>query len=139
MILEEWRQRQGVGERLNEKQLPFIYYKSDYADRKPIGSMIVVRNAPRERFEEFYKQWYRPNLMGVIVVGDIDRDEIERKIVDIFGDLANPEEAAERTPTLVPDHEETLYSIDTDPGVDDRLFQIVDEAAYCGCYCGRLW
>ena len=47
VILEEWRQRQGVGERLNEKQLPFIYYKSDYADRKPIGSMIVVRNAPR--------------------------------------------------------------------------------------------
>ena len=76
VILEEWRQRQGVGERLNEKQLPFIYYKSDYADRKPIGSMIVVRNV-RERFEEFYKQWYRPNLMGVIVVGDIDRDEIE--------------------------------------------------------------
>ena len=125
VILEEWRQRQGVGERLNEKQLPYIYYKSDYADRKPIGSMIVVRNAPRERFEEFYKQWYRPNLMGVIVVGDIDSDEIERKIVDIFGDLENLEEAAERTPTLVPDHEETLYSIDTDPELTIASFRLL--------------
>ena len=125
VILEEWRQRQGVGERLNEKQLPFIYYKSDYADRKPIGSMIVVRNAPRERFEEFYKQWYRPNLMGVIVVGDIDRDEIERRIVDIFGDLENLEEAVERTLTLVPDHEETLYSIDTDPELTIASFRLL--------------
>ncbi len=125
VILEEWRQRQGVGERLNEKQLPFIYYKSDYADRKPIGSMIVVRNAPRERFEEFYKQWYRPNLMGVIVVGDIDRQEIEQRIIEIFGELKNPEGALERTPTPVPDHEETLYSIDTDPELTIASFRML--------------
>jgi zinc protease len=125
VILEEWRQRQGVGERLNEKQLPFIYYKSDYANRKPIGSMIVVANAPRERFEEFYKEWYRPNLMGVIVVGDIDRKEIERKIEDVFGALENPEGADERTPTPVPDHDETLYSIDTDPELTIASFRLL--------------
>lgn len=115
VILEEWRSRQGVGERLSERQRPLIYFKSNYADRNPIGSMIVVRNAPRERFEEFYNDWYRPNLMGVIVVGDIDKHEIEQKIIDTFSDLENPENAPERTPTEVPDHDEMLFSIETDP------------------------
>ncbi len=115
VILEEWRSRQGVGERLSERQRPFLYFKSDYADRNPIGSMIVVANAPRERFVEFYKTWYRPNLMGVIVVGDIDKDAIEQQIVDTFSSLENDVDAVERTPTEVPDHEETLFSIETDP------------------------
>ncbi len=125
VILEEWRSRQGVGERLSEGQLPFIFYKSRYAQRKPIGSMIVVRNAPRERFEEFYKDWYRPNLMGIIVVGDINRDDIERRIIDIFGKLENPEGAPERDPSPVPDHEETLYSIDSDPELTISSFRLL--------------
>ena len=79
VILEEWRSRQGAGERLSEKQFPYIFYKSRYAQRKPIGSMVVVRNAPRERFEEFYKEWYRAELMGVIVVGDIDGEDVEQR------------------------------------------------------------
>lgn len=125
VILEEWRSRQGVGERLSERQLPFIFYKSRYAQRKPIGSMIVVRNAPRERFEEFYQRWYRPNLMGVIVVGDIDRHDIERRIIDIFGKLENPADAPERVPSPVPDHEETLYSIDSDPELTIASFRML--------------
>lgn len=125
VILEEWRSRQGVGERLSEKQRPFIYFKSDYASRKPIGSMIVVRNAPRERFEEFYEEWYRPNLMGVIVIGDIDKEAIEQKIIDTFSSLENPENAQERTPTEVPDHEETLFSIESDPELTIASFRML--------------
>ncbi len=125
VILEEWRSRQGVGERLSERQRPLIYFRSNYADRNPIGSMIVVGNAPRERFEEFYNDWYRPNLMGVIVVGDIDKHEIEEKIIATFSDLENPEDAPERKPTEVPDHEDTLFSIETDPELTIASFRML--------------
>ncbi len=125
VILEEWRSRQGVGERLSEAQRPFLYYKSDYADRNPIGSMIVVANAPRERFVEFYKDWYRPNLMAVMVVGAVDRDAIEQKIIETFGPLENPENAPEREPTEVPDHEETLFSIESDPELTLASFRMM--------------
>lgn len=127
VILEEWRSRQGVGERLSEKQLPYIFYKSRYAERKPIGSMVVVRNAPRERFEDFYRQWYRPELMGVVVVGDIDGKDVEQRIIDVFSKLENPEDAPERTPSEVPDHEETLYSIDTDPELTIASFRMLSK------------
>lgn len=125
VILEEWRSRQGAGERLSEKQIPYIFYKSRYAQRKPIGSMVVVRNAPRERFKEFYKDWYRPELMGVIVVGDIDGKDVEQRIKDVFGKLENDEDATERTPSEVPDHEESLYSIDTDPELTIASFRML--------------
>tara|TARA_B100000900_G_scaffold414470_1_gene441194 strand:+ start:621 stop:3506 length:2886 start_codon:yes stop_codon:yes gene_type:complete len=125
VILEEWRSRQGVGERLSERQRPFIYFKSSYADRNPIGSMVVVGNAAKERFEEFYNDWYRPNLMGVIVVGDIDKNDIEQKIIDTFSSLENPENAPERTPTEVPVHEETLFSIETDPELTIASFRML--------------
>ncbi len=115
VVEEEWRARQGAGQRLVERQYPFIYYNSKYAERLPIGSMVVVKRAPPQRFIDFYNDWYRPNLMAVIAVGDFQSAFIEDRIREYFQDLENPVDAPERLPTEVPDHEETLVSIETDP------------------------
>jgi len=125
VIVEEWRTRQGAQRRLLERQYPYIYYDSRYADRDPIGSMVVVRNAPRERFLDFYNKWYRPNLMAVIVVGDVDREDIAKRIHAHFSDLTNPEDEVEREYYEVPDHEETLYSIEADPEMTIASMQIL--------------
>ncbi len=125
VIEEEWRSRQGAGQRLSERQYPFIYYNSQYAKRIPIGSMVVVKRAPRQRFIDFYNDWYRPNLMAVIAIGDFDPAFIEDRIKEYFQDLENPSDAPERLPTEVPDHEETLFSVETDPELTLASAQIL--------------
>ncbi len=115
VIVEEWRTGQGAAQRVRDRQYPLVYYNSRYARRLPIGSMVVVRNAPAERLRDFYKKWYRPNLMAVIAVGAFDADEMEREIISRFSDLENPENAPERVSYEVPDHEQTLFSIESDP------------------------
>lgn len=115
VIVEEWRSGQGARQRVSDQQYPLIYFNSRYAKRLPIGSMIVVRRAPADRFVDFYTKWYRPNLMSVIAVGDFDGEVVEQQIIERFSKLQNPEDAPERLTYEVPDHEQTLFSIVTDP------------------------
>ncbi|HEY8087701.1 MAG TPA: pitrilysin family protein, partial [Polyangiaceae bacterium] len=70
VVLEEWRLRRGAQARLLDKQAPVVFHGSKYADRTPIGKPEVIQGAPREALVRFYKDWYRPDLMAVIAVGD---------------------------------------------------------------------
>ena len=96
VIHEEWRSRQNAQMRLYEKILPEIYPNNKYAERMPIGTMEVVDNFPYQALRDYYEKWYRPDNQGIVVVGDIDVDEVEAKIKDIFGPIRMPENPAER-------------------------------------------
>ncbi|MCH6256020.1 insulinase family protein [Puniceicoccaceae bacterium K14] len=117
VIVEEWRSRRGAQQRIRDNQYPILFYNSDYAKRLPIGSTFVIRNAPRHRFVDFYQDWYRPDLMAVVVVGSIDVDRVEQSIVDRFSNMTNPEESKPRVSYDIPDHEQTLFSIQEDPEI----------------------
>lgn len=39
------------------------------------------------RWKRFYTDWYRPDLQAIIVVGDVDVNDMEQKIREIFGDI----------------------------------------------------
>ncbi len=105
----------GAGARLFDKVLPVILHDSRYAERLPIGKMDIIENFDHETLRQFYKKWYRPDLMAVVAVGDFDPDYIEQKIKTHFSRLTLADDAAERTVYTVPDHDETLFAIATDP------------------------
>jgi hypothetical protein len=84
VILEEWRQGLGAEERISNKQFPLLLKGSRYADRLPIGTPEIIRNANPERLRQFYKDWYRPDLMGVVVVGDVNKAAVETLIRSHF-------------------------------------------------------
>jgi zinc protease len=115
VVLEEWRLGQGADRRIFDEQLPVIFEGSQYAERLPIGSMEVIQNASYETIRRFYKEWYRPDLMAVIAVGDFKADEIEAKIKTLFSGITPPTEVRERKEFKVPGHEETLFAIASDP------------------------
>ncbi len=115
VVLEEWRLGRGAGARVSDQQLPVILHGSRYAERLPIGEPEVLRSFEPATVERFYRDWYRPDLMAVIAVGDFDVEEMEQRIVDVFSTLSNPESPRERFESSVPDHEETLTSTVTDP------------------------
>lgn len=115
VVFSEWRSRLGADKRMLDKFLPVLYYKSHYADRLPIGDTAVILRAPYERLISFYKKWYRPDLMSVVIVGDINVDEMEKEIKTRFSSLKNPDNETKKEIYFLPNHKETLVSICTDP------------------------
>ena len=115
VINEEWRMRRSAMMRMQEAAFKDLFVGSRYADRMPIGTMDIVMNFPYEDLRSYYRRWYRPDLQSLVVVGDINPDEIEQKIKDMFADIAPaPADAAKREVIPVPDNDEPLVSIQKD-------------------------
>lgn len=115
VIKEEWRTRSSAGMRMLYKVLPEVYAGSQYANRMPIGSMDVVSNFKYKEIKDYYKKWYRPDLQGIVIVGDIDVDQVEAKLKKVFADIPAPVNPAVRTYYPVPDNQAPIVSIATDP------------------------
>ena len=116
IIVEEWRLRDQTAQgRISNELLPFILGDSRYSDRLPIGDMDVVRSAPPEAFSRYYEDWYRPDLMAVMAVGDFDADTMESMIQEQFSALTAPTDVRERTVYELPEHEGTRYKVIADP------------------------
>ena len=114
VIHEEWRSSQNAQMRMYEQFLPVIFPNNKYAERLPIGTMEVVDNFPYKVLRDYYEKWYRPDQQGIVVVGDIDVDEVEGKIKEIFGTIAKPENPAERYYVQVEDNDETIVALAKD-------------------------
>ena len=114
VIREEWRTRGGAQQRIWDQLLPEMYPDSKYAKRMPIGSIDVINSFKPEEIRAYYHKWYRPDLQGIIVVGDVDVDEMEKKIVELFSPITLDEEIAERVYYPVPDNKEPIFALATD-------------------------
>ena len=106
VVLEESRLRKGSFERMSSQYFPRLFNGSKYATRLPIGKDDVLKTFKPEVLKSFYKTWYRPNLMAVIVVGDIDPAEAEKKIKAHFSKYTNPPGAVAR-PAIIPIQQRT--------------------------------
>jgi len=115
VVIEEWRGRLGAGQRILEQQVPVLFYKSRYADRLPIGKPEIIKSAPPERIRAFYRRWYRPDRMAVVVVGDIEPEKMLALVRTEFGGLPKPSMAPPPRNYEVPLHKELLVKVATDP------------------------
>lgn len=109
VIEEEWRGRNTAMQRMYESILPEIYQEYQY-QQMPIGKMEVVRNFPPQVIRDYYHKWYRPDQQGIIIVGDINVDEMEKKVIDMFSSIPMPENAAERVYPNVSDNQDPIFS-----------------------------
>jgi zinc protease len=71
-------------------------------------------NFKPETIRAFYKKWYRPDLQGLIIVGDIDPEQIENKLKTLFADIPAPINPAERVQFQVEDNDQPLVGIASD-------------------------
>jgi zinc protease len=115
VILEEWRLGLGASERVQTAQFPLMFKGSRYADRLPIGRPEIIQNATPARLKQFYTDWYRPDLMAVIAVGDFNKSTIEAQIRSRFGAIPRPSDPKPRPVYTVPVESGTVYSTITDP------------------------
>lgn len=119
VIREEWRTGAQAQRRMWKAANLQKYPNSQYAKRDVIGDTAVINNFDYQTLRDFYHKWYRPDLQAIIVVGDIDVDVIEHKIINLFSGIPQQPNAGERPVYPIFDNEDPIVSI-----VKDR------EAAY---------
>ncbi len=129
VIIEEWRLGRGAGARMLDAQLPTLLKGSRYAERLPIGTIENLQTFKHDSLTRFYRDWYRPDLMAVIAVGDIDVAAVEGLIKQHFGGLANPPTPRPRPVVEVPPQPGTLFAIATDPEAPSTTVSIYGKMA----------
>jgi zinc protease len=97
IILEELRLGKGAGDRMNKVLMPKIFNGSRYAQRMPIGQEAILKTFKPAALKRFYRDWYRPDLMAVVIVGDIEQAEAEAMVQSNFGAMKNPANPRPRT------------------------------------------
>ncbi len=114
VVLEEWRQRLGVGSRLQEVTDHAVYGQSKYAERLPIGTPESIQHFPYKRLRDFYRANYTPDRIAVVIVGDLDAAAAEQLIRQYFGSIP-ARKSAKRPVYPVPPHNDTRVAVATDP------------------------
>lgn len=114
IILEESRSGKGASDRMLKKMFPRLLEGSIYAKRLPIGLDSVIKNFKHDEIRRFYKEWYRPDLMAVIVVGDITPSLAETMVKKHFSSLVNPSEPRPRVKAELPPYKSSDAMVITD-------------------------
>jgi zinc protease len=125
VIIEEWRLGLGAEDRMQQKYLPVLLKGSRYAERLPIGKVEVIKSFPYDTLRNFYKTWYRPDLMAVVVVGDIDTKLAEEKVKQYFGSIPAVSNPVKRIEYPVPGNTDPLISVVTDKEASGFSIQIM--------------
>src|SRR5262244_32766 len=124
VVMEEWRLRRGAGARTTDKLFPILLKGSRYADRIPIGKPEIIQNSNPDAIRKFYKDWYRPDLMAVVAVGDFNKTTVENLIKADFGSIPAVSSPRPRPEYDVPDHDGSVYAVATDKEVTSTSVSI---------------
>ncbi len=114
VITEEWRTRRNASFRLRGQWFPVVFKGSMWAVRDIIGDTTVIKYHEPKTIRDFYHDWYRTDLQAIAIVGDVDVDEIEQKVIDLFSEIEAVDDAKERPHFKIPHHDETYYVLATD-------------------------
>ena len=125
VIVEERRSRRNASWRLHEQSLPYYYGDTKYGSCTLIGSQENLLNFKPESLVNFYKTWYRPDLQAVVVVGDVDVDYVEKTLARVFADIPAAEDPKPKDVITIPDNDEPLIGILTDPEMTAISWEIL--------------
>jgi zinc protease len=124
VVREEWRGGRGAGERMMHRILPIALKGSRYAERLPIGNEQSIMKATPSILRRFYGDWYRPDLMAVVAVGDFDPATVESQIRRHFSGIRPVTNARKRAEFGVPDNVAPLVAVATDKEATSSEVQV---------------
>jgi zinc protease len=119
VVMEERRLGLGPGTRMFELHMPTLYRGTKYAQRSPIGIPQVLLHAPRSALTRFYHDWYRPDLMTVVAVGDFDPEQLRKKFAATLGRIPMPKSPRPRPPIHVTPPDSAIVSVASDAQFND--------------------
>lgn len=125
VIIEEKRSRNTAGWRMFMESAKYIYGDTPFGHCSLIGSEEQLKTFKPESLTNFYHTWYRPDNQALIVVGDIDVNEVESKIAEIFADIPASENPRAKDPVKIPDNDEPVIGVLTDPENTNTAIQVL--------------
>jgi zinc protease len=113
VVLGEWRSRlmDSISRNWQDHLYSILFDGSLYYSRMPIGDPKLLETALPAPIKRFYKDWYRPDLMAVIVVGDFDGPQMVRYIQDHFGKIPAVKRPRPRVPVTISTPQEPVVDI----------------------------
>lgn len=124
IILEESRLGKGANDRMFRKIFPKLFAESKYADRLPIGVDSIIKNFKYDAIRRFYRDWYRPDLMAVVVVGDIEPEKAEEMVRKHFSSLKTPANPRKRELAPLPPYKNSDAIVVTDKEATSYTFSV---------------
>jgi len=124
VIREEWRTRRSPQFRMSTRYNKVLFQGSKYAIHDVIGKKDIIDHFAHDTLRKFYKDWYRPDLQAIIVVGDIDASQMEQKVKQIFSKIPVHQNEKKRKYFPIPDHRETLVAIEKDKEAPYTIVQV---------------
>ena len=124
VIREEWRTGMGASRRMWKHSNMLKYPGSQYAKRDVIGDTAVINNFEYDALRDYYKKWYGPDNQAIIVAGDIDVDQIEQKIKDLWADVPARANRGERPLYSVDDNETPIVAIVKDKEAQNTRIEL---------------
>ncbi len=115
VVLEELRGGRNAGRRLMEESWRLLYNDSRYAHRNIIGTEDIIKNFSPATLRDFYQRWYRPDLQAIVIVGDIDVREVERKLIEVMKDIPAVVDPEPKQMPVIADNDAPLIGVFTDP------------------------
>lgn len=115
VVREEWRRGDDSRTRMMKAIMKFEQTGSRFAQRDVIGLPEIINTFSRQTLIDYYHKWYRPDLQAVVVVGDIDIQDIEKRIIERFSTIPKVENGAVREKYSVPDNKKPIVGYHTDP------------------------
>lgn len=126
VIHQEWQGGKGANSRMLNQWLPKLLKGSKYANRLPIGTMEVVDNCDPQLLRDFRRDWYRPDLQAVAVVGDFDQAEMTKQVIELFSKIpARENPRAKEKLEFAEQEEEIRVAIATDKEASYTQFQSI--------------
>ncbi|WP_149242672.1 M16 family metallopeptidase [Dyadobacter sp. 32] len=125
VVLEESRMGRGAQQRMRDKYFKMILNNSRYSERLPIGKDSILKSFKPETIKAFYKDWYRPDLMAVIAVGDFDVAKVEATIIQKFSSVPVAVKQKKRIEYTIPLDGSTNIAIVTDPEYPQNVIQLI--------------
>ncbi len=127
VVLEEWRLGRGAGGRVQDKQIPFLFNGSRYASRLPIGDPEIIKTVTRKRVTDFYKKWYRPEMMSIILVGDADPLVMKEAIQVSLGAIPASKSPQKRPEYAISPQKNPALLVIRDPEIAYTTIQVMEQ------------
>ena len=115
IVEEEWRGSLGKDKRLFDEIKKVFFLNSKFAKRSPIGDIDIIRNFTYETAIRYYNDWYRPDLMAVVAVGDFDEKYVEGLIKKYFSKIKSKNKKRDLPVTIIPNYNKSIYVVQSDP------------------------
>ncbi|WP_303179069.1 pitrilysin family protein [uncultured Butyricimonas sp.] len=125
VIEEEWNMLNTPEKRAQDQIARVLLQGSPYADRDALGTPEAIRAIDARKLREFYHEWYRSDLTAVVIVGDIDVKQMERRVKKILSKIPAVKKPTPRPEIEIPAHEEMYYCLATDPGINYTTLNVI--------------